>query len=89
MSLESLSVQEVVAKYGENPKDTGNVKVQIALLTKRINHLSKHLVENKKDNDNRRSLLSMVGKRRKLLRYLQHTNLEGYRELIKKLELRH
>lgn len=89
MNLESLSVQDIIEEYGENAKDTGNVKVQVALLTKRINHLSEHLKANSKDNDNRRSLLTMVGKRRKLLRYMQNTDLEGYRQLIKKLELRH
>lgn len=89
MNLETLSTNEIITKFGENAKDTGNVKVQVALLTKNINHLSKHLKVHKKDKANIRPLLTMVGKRRKLLRYMQDTNLEGYRALIKTLALRH
>ena len=89
MDLENVSIPEIIKTYGNNEKDTGNVKVQVALLTKRINHLSEHLKIFKKDNHNKRSLLIMVGKRRKLLRYLQSNELEEYRNLIKNLGLRH
>lgn len=89
MDLEKSSVQELIATFGHSDKDTGNTKVQIALLTKRINHLSNHLKIHKKDHDNTNSLLSMVGKRKNLLKYLQNKNLEEYRTLIKQLSLRH
>lgn len=89
MNLETLSTAEIITEFGENATDTGNIKVQVALVTKQINHLSKHLKVHKKDKNNIRPLLSMVGKRRKLLRYLEKTNLEGYRGLIKTLALRH
>ena len=79
---------EIVAQYGENPQDTGNTRVQVALLTERINALTEHLRANKKDHHSRRGLLMLVGQRRRLLRYYEKTNLEGYRALIKELGLR-
>ena len=69
-------------------KDTGSTKVQIALLTERINHLTEHLREQAKDHHSRRGLLMLVGRRRRFLSYLQRTDLEGYRALIKELGLR-
>ena len=69
-------------------KDTGSTKVQIALLTERINHLTEHLREQKKDHHSRRGLLMLVGRRRRFLDYLQRKDLEGYRALIKELGLR-
>ena len=68
--------------------DTGSPEVQVALLTARINHLTEHLKTNKHDNHSRRGLLLMVGKRRGLLEYLKKTDIERYRELIAKLNLR-
>ncbi len=68
--------------------DTGNTKVQIALLTERINHLTEHLREQGKDHHSRRGLLMLVGRRRRFLDYLQRHDLEGYRALIKELGLR-
>jgi small subunit ribosomal protein S15 len=80
--------RELVSQFGENDSDTGNSRVQIALLTERINHLTEHLREHKKDHHSRRGLLMLVGQRRRLLNYLQRNDLEGYRALIKELGLR-
>jgi small subunit ribosomal protein S15 len=80
--------QEIVAKYGENAQDTGNTRVQIALLTARINDLTEHLREHSKDHHSRRGLLMLVGQRRRLLSYFERHDLEGYRALIKELGLR-
>ncbi len=79
---------EIIKEYGRTPNDTGSPEVQVALLTERINTLTEHLKENKKDHHSRRGLLKMVGKRRGLLDYLKKTDLEGYRALIAKLGLR-
>ena len=80
--------KKVIAKYAKHQKDTGSAQVQIAILTKRINELTEHLKEHKKDNHSRRGLLLMVGKRRKLLNYLKNSKPEIYDEVIKGLELR-
>jgi small subunit ribosomal protein S15 len=80
--------QEIVGKYGENGSDTGSAPVQIALLTRRINELTEHLRTHKHDHHSRRGLLKLVGRRRRLLNYLQRNDLEGYRSLIKELGLR-
>ena len=87
MTLTTERKQEITAKYGSNERDTGNTKVQIALLTERINDLTGHLREQKKDHHSRRGLLMLVGRRR-FLNYRQRTDLEGYRELLKSLGLR-
>ena len=79
---------EIVAKYGKNGTDTGSAEVQVALLTERISELNAHLAKNPKDFHSNRGLLMMVGKRKQLLKYLETTNLESYRDLIKKLNLR-
>lgn len=79
---------EIVAKYGKNGTDTGSTEVQVALLTERISELNAHLAKNPKDFHSNRGLLMMVGKRKQLLKYLETTNLEAYRDLIKKLNLR-
>jgi small subunit ribosomal protein S15 len=80
--------REITAQFGASERDTGNTKVQIALLTERINHLTEHLREQKKDHHSRRGLLMLVGRRRRFLDYLRRTDLEGYRALIKELGLR-
>ena len=80
--------QAIIAEYARTPGDTGSPEVQVALLTERINVLTEHLKENKKDHHSRRGLLKMVGKRRGLLDYLKKTDLEGYRALIEKLGIR-
>ncbi len=79
---------EIIKEFGRTPNDTGSPEVQVALLTERINTLTEHLKENKKDHHSRRGLLKMVGKRRGLLDYLKKTDLEGYRALIARLGLR-
>ena len=88
MSLTTEAKQEIVSKFGKTDNDTGSTEVQVALLTVRINHLTEHLREHKKDHHSRRGLLMLVGQRRRLLKYMQKTNLEGYRSLIKELGLR-
>jgi small subunit ribosomal protein S15 len=80
--------REIAAKFGTNEQDTGATEVQIALLTERINHLTQHLREQKKDHHSRRGLLMLVGRRRRFLDYLQKKDLDGYRALIKELGLR-
>ena len=88
MALTKESTESIVTKFGKSVKDTGATEVQIALLTERINQLTGHCKQFKKDKSSQRGLLLLVGKRRRLLRYHQRTNLEGYRKLIKELGLR-
>ena len=88
MTLTQERKAEIVAQFGENAQDTGNTRVQIALLTQRINDLTGHLREHRKDHHSRRGLLMLVGRRRRFLSYLQRTDLDGYRTLIKELGLR-
>jgi small subunit ribosomal protein S15 len=80
--------QELIGKHGRNEADTGSVEVQVAMLTRRINDLTEHLRTHPKDHHSRRGLLTLVGRRRRFLDYMQRTNLEGYRALIKELGLR-
>jgi small subunit ribosomal protein S15 len=87
-ALTSERKREIAAKFGADEKDMGSTKVQVALLTERINHLTDHLREQGKDHHSRRGLLMLVGKRRRFLDYLQKRDLEGYRSLIKELGLR-
>jgi small subunit ribosomal protein S15 len=88
MTLTQDRKAEIVARWGSSPTDTGDTRVQIALLTARINDLTEHLRTHRKDHHSRRGLLMLVGKRRRLLNYLQRHDLEGYRELIRELGLR-
>jgi small subunit ribosomal protein S15 len=87
-AITSERKREIATKFGANEKDMGSTKVQIALLTERINHLTEHLREQGKDHHSRRGLLMLVGKRRRFLGYLQRHDLDGYRTLIKELGLR-
>ncbi|HTQ68554.1 MAG TPA: 30S ribosomal protein S15 [Solirubrobacteraceae bacterium] len=80
--------REIAAQFGSDERDTGSTKVQIALLTERINHLTEHLREHGKDHHSRRGLLMLVGRRRRFLDYMQRHDLDGYRALIKELGLR-
>lgn len=75
-------------KYRRSDNDTGSPEVQIALLTDRIRHLTDHLQDHQKDHHSRRGLLMLVGRRRRLLNYLQTSDVERYREILSKLELR-
>ena len=80
--------EEIFAEHGGTAKNTGSIEGQIALFTYRIQELSAHLRVNKKDHSCRRSLLRLVGKRRRLLQYLAKKDIEGYRTLIEKLGIR-
>ncbi|MBE7703024.1 MAG: 30S ribosomal protein S15 [Cyanobacteria bacterium SIG28] len=88
MSINLKNKQEIIAEFGSNEKDTGSAEVQIAMLTKKISELTEHMKANKKDFATKRGLLMMVGKRKRLLSYLKEKDLEGYRNLIKKLGIR-
>jgi small subunit ribosomal protein S15 len=88
MTLTQERKQEIVAQFGTGPQDTGNTRVQVALLTARINELTEHLRSHSKDHHSRRGLLMLVGQRRRLLNYLQRHDLEGYRALVRELGLR-
>ena len=81
--------QTVVTKHRAHETDTGSTKVQVALLTERINSLTEHFKTHAKDHHGRRGLLKMVGNRRRLLTYLKRTDLVNYRSLIEELGLRH
>ncbi|KXK53676.1 MAG: 30S ribosomal protein S15 [Chlorobi bacterium OLB5] len=81
--------QELVTKYGASAKDSGKAEVQIAILTERINTLTEsHFNTKKKDNHSRLGLLKMVGKRRRLLKYLENKDINRYRAIIKELNIR-
>ena len=88
MPLTKEKKAELIDKYGRESGDTGSAEVQIALLTARIDELTEHLREHSKDHHSRRGLLMMVGKRRRLLRYLESSDLERYRALVAELGLR-
>ena len=84
----TINKQEIIEKYGRTPNDTGSPEVQVALLTARIDLLTEHLKEHKKDHHSRRGLLKMVGKRRGLLDYIKENDVNEYRALIEKLGIR-
>ena len=88
MSLTAEEKRELVGRFGHDDADTGATEVQIAMLTRRINHLTEHLRTHKHDHHSRRGLLMLVGRRRRFLNYLQKKDLEGYRSLIRELGLR-
>lgn len=78
----------IIEQYKTHDGDTGSIEVQVALLTARINHLNEHLSSNKHDNHSRRGLLKMVGRRKGLLDYLKSKDIQKYRDLIQRLNLR-
>ncbi|PIT93199.1 MAG: 30S ribosomal protein S15 [Candidatus Harrisonbacteria bacterium CG10_big_fil_rev_8_21_14_0_10_38_8] len=86
--LSTTKKKRVINQAQINDKDTGSVPVQVSLLTKRIDELTSHLKKHNKDNHSRRGLVLMVGKRRRLLNYLEKSNKRGYNALIKKLGLK-
>lgn len=88
MPLDAKVKEEIVAKYGSKPGDTGSPEVQIALLTQRINDLTEHLKSHKHDHHSRRGLLLLVGQRRRLLDYLTKSDINRYRSIIEKLGIR-
>lgn len=89
MALSKEHKSSVIGNFKRGEKDTGSADVQIALLTESINDLTNHLQTHKKDHASRRGLLIKVGKRRRLLKYLQSADLERYRAIVEKLGLRH
>jgi small subunit ribosomal protein S15 len=88
MYLTSETKKDIFQQFGKSDIDTGSAEGQIALFTFRIKHLTEHLKLNKKDRVTQRSLVRLVGKRRRLLDYLHHKEIERYREVIKQLGLR-
>jgi small subunit ribosomal protein S15 len=88
MSITTAQKSQIVADYQRAKGDTGSPEVQVALITARINYLTDHFKEHNKDHHSRRGLLRLVSRRRKLLDYLKSKNEIGYRELIKRLDLR-
>jgi small subunit ribosomal protein S15 len=88
LPLTKEAKQEIIGRHGRTESDTGSPQVQIALMTQRINELTEHLRTHPKDHYSRRGLLKLVGRRRRLLNYLQKRDLEGYRALIQELGLR-
>ncbi|WP_036485389.1 30S ribosomal protein S15 [Myxosarcina sp. GI1] len=88
MSLTQQRKQELMAEYQIHETDTGSADLQVAVLTERINQLTNHLRNNKKDHSSRRGLLKMIGRRKRLLAYIQNKNTERYQQLIARLGIR-
>ena len=88
MPLETAVTKQVVSDHGQTEADTGSTEVQVALLTRRIVDLTEHVKVHKHDHHSRRGLLILVGRRRRLLKYLQRTDIARYRALIERLGLR-
>ena len=88
MALSKDEVNSIISKFGKNEKDTGASEVQVALLTERIKQLTEHCKQFKKDKSSQRGLLILVGQRRRMLKYMQRSDLEKYRYILKELGLR-
>ena len=88
MTINLKNKASIVKKYGKDANDTGSASVQIAMMSQKMIELTEHMKANKKDFATKRGLLMLVGKRKRLLSYLKDTNLDGYRELVKKLKIR-
>ncbi|MBR1907747.1 30S ribosomal protein S15 [bacterium] len=88
MTINLKNKSTIIKKYGKDANDTGSASVQIAMMSQKIAELTEHMKLNKKDFATKRGLLMLVGKRKRLLSYLKDKNLDGYRELVKKLKLR-
>ena len=88
MTINLKNKASIVKKYGKDANDTGSASVQIAMMSQKIIELTEHMKANKKDFATKWGLLMLVGKRKRLLSYLKDTNLDGYRELVKKLKIR-
>lgn len=88
MGKETIDIAATVRKYGATHEDTGRTEVQIALLTERIKYLNDHFNVHRKDNHSKTGLLKLVGRRRRLLRYLQKNDVQRYRTILKELSLR-
>jgi small subunit ribosomal protein S15 len=88
MALTKAEKQDIISKFGKTASDTGSTEVQVAMLTAQIQSLSNHMQTHKKDFHSQRGLLKMVGRRKRLLSYLEKTDYEGYKRLIQELGLR-
>ena len=88
MALDTAQKQQIMAEYATVENDTGSPEVQVAMLSKRIADLTEHLKQHKHDHHTRRGLLGLVGRRRRLLKYLEKTDIQRYRALIERLGLR-
>ena len=88
MALTKEDKARIVLEHGKNEKNSGSTEAQIALLTERISLLTEHFKSHKKDTNSRRGQLKLIGQRRRLLKYMQRTDLAAYRELIEKLNIR-
>lgn len=88
MALTTEQTQDILKKYGKGTKDTGSAQVQVALLTARINQLGGHFQAHTKDHHSRRGLLKLVGQRRRMLKFLERKDAEGYKTLISELGIR-
>ena len=88
MAIAQERVAEIYTEFGGSAKNTGSIEGQVAVLTERINHISAHLKENHKDHSSRLSLIKMVGRRKKFLKYIAKKDVLNYRALIKKLNIR-
>ena len=88
MTVEKEKIEELTNEFGKNGNDTGSSQSQIAIFTERINNITSHLKSNKKDHSGRRGLVILVSKRRKLLNYLRKNNLDSYKNVIEKLNIR-
>ena len=88
MTINLKNKASIVKKYGKDEKDTGSTSVQIAMMSQKISELTEHMKSNKKDFATKRGLLMLVGKRKRLLKYLETKDVERYRDIISKLNLR-
>ena len=88
MAIDLGKIEKLTKKFGNNAKDTGSSEAQIAIFTERINNITSHLKLNKKDHSSRRGLVILVSKRRSLLNYLRKNNLESYKNILEKLNIR-
>ena len=88
MSVTKEKVEELIKEFGKKENDTGSTETQIAVLTERIKNITSHLKNNKKDHSGRRGLVILVSKRSKLLNYLRRTNVNSYKSILEKLNIR-
>ena len=88
LSITKERTAELIAEYGKDANDSGNVEVQVAILTEHIRNLTEHLKVHKKDNHTRRGLMKLIGKRRGLLKYIKDRDIDQYRSLVKRLGIR-
>ncbi|MCF0232499.1 MAG: 30S ribosomal protein S15 [Enterococcus sp.] len=88
LSITKERTKELCKEYGKGAKDSGSAEVQVAILSERISNLTEHLKTHKKDNHSRRGLMMLIGKRRRLLKYIKNRDIENYRKLIKKIGIR-